>query len=130
AVDLLHGAVDDMRRGAPDVGAGAVAFDVRNDRIVGDGELSVAVVDASPGLRLVHGRRSLPHDNVRRSQESIFVGKQGIFPLPVSRFDLATHAREVITTFQTPDPSGVFSIDSIASSNVARRTSIRISPFV
>ena len=36
AVDLLDRAVDDVPRRAPDVGAGAVAFDVRDDRIVRD----------------------------------------------------------------------------------------------
>src|SRR5437762_3583259 len=55
-VRLLHRAVDDVLRGAPDVGAGAVALDVRDDRIVGDDDLAVAIVDAGP---VCHSARSL-----------------------------------------------------------------------
>ena len=38
AVGLLHRGVEDALRGAPDVAAGAVAFDVGDDRMVGDAQ--------------------------------------------------------------------------------------------
>src|SRR5207302_2853781 len=41
-VGFLHGGVEDADAGAPDVGAGAVAFDEGDDRLVGDGQLAVA----------------------------------------------------------------------------------------
>src|SRR5262249_34922022 len=46
AINFGHRAVDDVLRGAPDVGAGAVAFDVGNDGRVGDDDLAVLVVDS------------------------------------------------------------------------------------
>ena len=39
---LLDGGVEDADAGAPDVGAGAVTFDIRNDRIVGNDEPSAS----------------------------------------------------------------------------------------
>ena len=48
AVGLLHGCIDDAHRGAPDVRAGAVAFDERDDRLVGNVELAVLDGDLLP----------------------------------------------------------------------------------
>ena len=45
AVCLLHGRVEDALRGAPDVAAGAVAFDERDDGMVGNGEFSIGILD-------------------------------------------------------------------------------------
>ena len=48
AIGLGHRGVEDAHRGAPDVGAGAVAFDERDDRLVGDLQLPVLVLNAIP----------------------------------------------------------------------------------
>ena len=48
AVGLLHGGVEHAHRGAPDVRAGAVAFDERDDRLIGHGELAVLDRDFLP----------------------------------------------------------------------------------
>src|SRR5688572_3752350 len=42
AVGFLNGGIEDADAGAPDVRAGAVAFDERNDRAIGDAELAPA----------------------------------------------------------------------------------------
>ena len=58
-----HRGVEDAHAGAPDVGTGAVAFDERDDRIVGNGDLSRARVIAVPsvgGLRCVNCGMSRP----------------------------------------------------------------------
>ena len=49
AVELFDRTVDDVLRGAPDVGTGPVALDVRDDGIVGNDDLLVLVPDASAG---------------------------------------------------------------------------------
>src|SRR5207253_10439943 len=49
AIDLRDRAIDDVRRGAPDVGSGAVAFDERDDRIVGNDDAAVLESDARAG---------------------------------------------------------------------------------
>ena len=48
-------------------------------------------------------------------QRGLFIGKVGQFPAPVDLFDLATHTRTHVTSISTPDPNGVFNIDTIAS---------------
>ena len=45
AVRLLDCGVEDPLRGAPDVASGAVAFDKRDDGMVGDGEFSIGILD-------------------------------------------------------------------------------------
>ena len=56
AVGLLDGGVEDALRGLPDVAAGAVAFDERNDGIVGNDELaslySIGCPSAGTGIPL------------------------------------------------------------------------------
>src|SRR5207244_8344312 len=47
AVRFLDGGIEDARARAPDVATGAVAFDERNDRIVGDLGLAVPQRDCS-----------------------------------------------------------------------------------
>jgi len=47
AVGLLHCGVQHPHRGAPDVGAGAIALDERNNGVVRDRQLAVA--DGDPG---------------------------------------------------------------------------------
>src|SRR4029078_5993277 len=42
AVDLLHRGIEDMHGRAPNVGAGSVTFDERQDRSIGNFELAVA----------------------------------------------------------------------------------------
>jgi len=53
AVRFLYGRIEHAHARAPDVGAGAIAFDERNDRIVGHDELPTAARD-----RCAHGFRS------------------------------------------------------------------------
>src|SRR5690606_25398113 len=45
AVRALHGAIEDVLRGAPDVWAGAVALDERDDGLIGNLEGSLAKGD-------------------------------------------------------------------------------------
>jgi hypothetical protein len=63
AVHLLDHALEHGARRPPDVGAGAVAFDVRNDRIVRNDDAVVLVADAGAGGRVRdavgHGARTL-----------------------------------------------------------------------
>ena len=53
AIGLLYRGVHDAHAGSPDVRAGAIAFDERNDGVVRDGELTVVDGD----LRALGGRR-------------------------------------------------------------------------
>src|SRR5262249_51241538 len=60
AVGLRHGCVEDPDARAPDVGAGAVTLDERNDRMIGDDELAALDVDLGAvhrddELRFCHG---------------------------------------------------------------------------
>ena len=55
AVSMVDGGVEDALRSLPDVASGAVAFDVRNNRPVGDAELAAGKLN---GLAIVrHGQR-------------------------------------------------------------------------
>jgi hypothetical protein len=50
AVSLLDGSVEDTLRGAPDIAAGAVAFDVRDDGVVRHLILAVGILDRFAAL--------------------------------------------------------------------------------
>ena len=67
AVGLFDRGVEDALRGLPDVAAGAVAFNERNDGVVGDLILPVAVLDRlavfrqfQPVVGLLHGFCGVP----------------------------------------------------------------------
>jgi len=45
-IGTLHRGVEDADAGAPDVGTGAIPFDERDDRLVGDAELTAGGLDA------------------------------------------------------------------------------------
>src|SRR4051794_31328142 len=46
AISLLDGGVEDTNGGAPDVGAGAVALDEGDNRVVGDTQRATLIADA------------------------------------------------------------------------------------
>src|SRR5262249_44856407 len=56
AVRLFDGRIQHAYAGAPDVRARAIAFDERDDRIVGDDEPTTLACDGRAGRRLSRGR--------------------------------------------------------------------------